>query len=168
MVLCSCGSSEPIPVAARCKASVCGSLLAGIAGSNTDGYMDVSCGGGFCVGLITRPEESYRVWCVTECDREALTVRRPCRSRGCCAIKKSASSDSWVLLIRDPVRSKALTAVLFRGLKPIVRCLSQWSENMWSMLNVACASLTTLLCWLERRDLWRALEKFVKEMFSTW
>jgi len=31
--------------------------------------MDVSCeccvlsGTGFCVGLITRPEESYRMWC---------------------------------------------------------------------------------------------------------
>jgi hypothetical protein len=23
-----------------------------------------------CVGLITRPEEPYRVWCVFECDRE--------------------------------------------------------------------------------------------------
>jgi len=34
------------------------------------GWMSVSCeccmlsGRGFCVGLITRPEESYRVWCV--------------------------------------------------------------------------------------------------------
>jgi hypothetical protein len=42
--------------------------------------MSVSCeccvlsGRGFCVGLITRPEESYRLWCVSDCDRneEAL------------------------------------------------------------------------------------------------
>jgi coenzyme F420-reducing hydrogenase gamma subunit len=30
----------------------------------------------FCVGLITRPEESYRLWCL-ECDREASIMRRP-------------------------------------------------------------------------------------------
>jgi hypothetical protein len=30
-------------------------------------------GGGLCVGLITLPEESYRVW-VSECDRESLEV----------------------------------------------------------------------------------------------
>jgi hypothetical protein len=39
--------------------------------------MSVSCeccvlsGRGLCDGLITCPEESYRVWCVSECDREA-------------------------------------------------------------------------------------------------
>jgi hypothetical protein len=27
-------------------------------------------GAGLCAGLITRPDESYRVWCV--CDRESL------------------------------------------------------------------------------------------------
>ena len=33
-------------------------------------------GGGLCVGLITRPEESYRVG-VSECDRESSIMRRP-------------------------------------------------------------------------------------------
>jgi hypothetical protein len=28
-------------------------------------------GRGLCVGLVTRPEESYRGWCVYQCDREA-------------------------------------------------------------------------------------------------
>jgi hypothetical protein len=38
--------------------------------------MFVSCeccvlsGRGLCVGLITRPEVSYRVWCVCVCDNE--------------------------------------------------------------------------------------------------
>jgi hypothetical protein len=27
-------------------------------------------GRGFCVGWITRPEESYRLRCLNECDRE--------------------------------------------------------------------------------------------------
>jgi hypothetical protein len=58
-------------VAARCKAWVCGRLVAGIAISNPAWSMNVcllclyvvfSCvGRGICDGLITRPEESYRV-----------------------------------------------------------------------------------------------------------
>ena len=45
--------------------------LLGLLGSIPFGSMDVCplwvlvlSGGGLCVGLITRPEESYRVWCV--------------------------------------------------------------------------------------------------------
>ena len=59
-----------IPVSARSEAWVCGRSLAGIVGSIPVGAMDVcrECcvlsGRGLCVGLITRPEESYRVWCV--------------------------------------------------------------------------------------------------------
>ena len=34
-------------------------------------------GRGLCVWLITRPEESYRLWCV--CDREASIMKRPWR-----------------------------------------------------------------------------------------
>ena len=39
-------------------------------------WMSVSCeccmlsGRGLCDGVITRPEESYRLWCVVECDLE--------------------------------------------------------------------------------------------------
>jgi hypothetical protein len=37
--------------------------------------MSVGCvlsGTGLCDGLITRPEELYRLWCVTVCDVENL------------------------------------------------------------------------------------------------
>jgi len=59
-----------IQVAARSKAWVCGSSIAGVARSNPARSMEVcrECcvlsGGGFCEGLITRPEESFRMWCV--------------------------------------------------------------------------------------------------------
>ena len=61
----------PIALAAWCKECVCGRSCAGIPGSNPTGGMDVSCefcvlpGRGLCVGLIIRPEEFYRVWCLT-------------------------------------------------------------------------------------------------------
>jgi hypothetical protein len=71
-------------MAARSKAWVCGHSLAGIAGSNPPGaWMCVSCeccvlsGRGLCIGLITRPEESYPVLCVSECDFETLIRKRP-------------------------------------------------------------------------------------------
>jgi len=54
----------------RSKALVCGDSLADIAGSNPAGGIDVSfeccglSGRGLCFGLITRAEESYRLWCV--------------------------------------------------------------------------------------------------------
>ena len=57
----------PIPVAARSKAWVCNRSPARMAGSNPAGGMDVcfECcvsGRGLCDELITRPEESYRLW----------------------------------------------------------------------------------------------------------
>ena len=59
----------PVPVAARSKAWVWGRSLAGIAGSNPTGNMDVCLlwvlsGRRLCDELITRPGESYWVWSV--------------------------------------------------------------------------------------------------------
>jgi hypothetical protein len=33
-------------------------------------------GRGLCEGFITRPEQSYRLWCVVVCDQESLKRRR--------------------------------------------------------------------------------------------
>jgi hypothetical protein len=66
----------PVPVAARSKAQVYSRSPAAIVGSNPIGDMNVCLlcvllGIGLCDGLITRPEESYRLLvrrCV--CDHE--------------------------------------------------------------------------------------------------
>ena len=67
--------SLPVPVAARSKAWVCDRSPAEIVGSNPTGGMDVCCeccvlSGSLCDDLITRPEESCRLWCVVVCDLE--------------------------------------------------------------------------------------------------
>ena len=62
----------PFSVPARSKAWLSGRSPAGTAGSNPTGrhgYLSVvsvvcCAGGGLCDGLITRTEESYRLWCV--------------------------------------------------------------------------------------------------------
>ena len=42
---------------------------------------------GLCDGLITRPEESYRMWCIVVCDLETSSrMRRPWPVLGCSAI----------------------------------------------------------------------------------
>jgi len=46
----------------------------------------VLAGRGLCDGLITSPEESYRLWCVVVCDLEASWMERPWPT-GSCRIK---------------------------------------------------------------------------------
>jgi hypothetical protein len=38
-------------------------------------------GRGLCDGLITRPEESYRLWHVAVCDQEASKIKRLNKAR---------------------------------------------------------------------------------------
>ena len=45
-------------------------------------------GRGLCDELITRPEESYRLWCVVVCDLETSWKRRPWPTWGCYAKNK--------------------------------------------------------------------------------
>ena len=57
-------------------------------------------GRGLCFGLITRPEESYWLWCVLSvCDREASTMKRFWLTSGCCGPwkKKYVYSNSFIL-----------------------------------------------------------------------
>ena len=58
-------------------------------------WMSVCCeccvlsGRGLCDELITRPEESYRLWCVVVCDQETSRMRRPWPALGRSANKKN-------------------------------------------------------------------------------
>jgi hypothetical protein len=65
-----------------------------IVGSNPTGGMDVCCefcvfsSRGLCDELITRPEESYGLWCVAVCDLETSRMRRPWPALGCSVTEK--------------------------------------------------------------------------------
>jgi len=50
-------------------------------------------GRGLCDGLITRPEESYRLWCVVMCDLETSQIWRPWPTRGMLRQKKRGCAD---------------------------------------------------------------------------
>ena len=84
-------TSVPIPLAARSKAWVCGRWARWNCGFES--HRGHECllwlsGRGLCDGLITRPEESYRLWCVVECDLETSCMRRSWPTGGCRARKK--------------------------------------------------------------------------------
>jgi hypothetical protein len=73
----------PVPVTGRSKAMVCERLSAETVVANHTGVTDACLLWMFCVvrrpcdELITRPEESYRVWCVIVRDLEISWMRRP-------------------------------------------------------------------------------------------
>ena len=50
-------------------------------------------GRGLCDELITRPEESYRLWCVVVCDLETSRMRRPWPALGRSAKTKKKTFD---------------------------------------------------------------------------
>jgi len=47
-------------------------------------------GRGLCDELITRPEESYRLWCAVVCDLETSRLRRPGPALGRSATEKKS------------------------------------------------------------------------------
>ena len=56
-------------------------------------------GRGLCDELITRSEESYRVWCVVVCDQETSRMRRPWPALGCSATRKRKKNYSYVIKV---------------------------------------------------------------------
>jgi len=52
-------------------------------------------GRGLCDGLITRPEESYRLWCVVVCDLETSWMRRPWPNGGLSRQKQTNKHSIW-------------------------------------------------------------------------
>ena len=78
-------------------------------------WMSVSCeccvlsGRGLCDGLITHPEQSYRLWCVVVCDLETSWMRRswPSLGRRDTGVKNGRNSvEVWTGLFLLRIGSK--------------------------------------------------------------
>ena len=86
-LLCTLKSHTPAPVAARSAVS---RLLRFWVRFPPGAWMFLCCrycvlsGRGLCDGLITPPEESYRLCCVVVCDQKTSWMRRPWPTGGCC------------------------------------------------------------------------------------
>ena len=94
-----CIWTAPTPSAARSKARVCGYSLAGTAGSNPAGGMDVlslmsveCCHVEVSASGCSLVQKSSTERGVSECDREVSIMRRPRPTHGCCAM------EIWIAL----------------------------------------------------------------------
>ena len=85
------------------KSWLCGRLLAVIAGSNpTRGGIDVCLlwvcalsGRDVCDGLITRPEDSYRLWCVSVRSGNLDNEEALAHWGGCCVMVRKSILWHW-------------------------------------------------------------------------
>ena len=80
-------------------------------------------GRGLCDELITRPEKSYRLRCVTVCDLETSWMRRPWPTGGCCANNKQTVQNVFVHPLEWLMKTKKYTV----SEQPI-------TENNWKCL----------------------------------
>jgi hypothetical protein len=82
-----------MPMAARSKALVCRHSLVGVAGSNPTGGTNVSavsCQVEVSASGLSLMQRSPSECGVSECDGEALVMRRPRPNRDCCAMTKKS------------------------------------------------------------------------------
>jgi hypothetical protein len=92
--------------------AVCGRSFTRFAHSNRAGSMYVcrDCcvlsGRSLCVGPITRPEESYRLWCAVVCDSKTSTVRKLWPIGSYCAMEKNRSSHKALLSEHNQIKEK--------------------------------------------------------------
>ena len=84
-------------------------------------------GRGLCDGLITRPEESYRLWCVIECDLETSWMKRPWPTGGG--------------LLRQ-IKKKNLSVVVSKC-HFTLHTLTEWTVCIFGLF----AQYTKHLCW---------------------
>jgi hypothetical protein len=87
-------------------------------------------GRGLCDELITRPEESYRQWCVAVCDLETSWMSRPWPTGGCNAIKQTNKlfcvKDKSEVLVPAMKAYRGVAASRHGRLTPSPRCRRPW------------------------------------------
>jgi len=99
-------------------------------------------GRGLYDALITRPEESYRLWCVVACDLETSLMRRPWPALGRSATEKK--SPDYVALINAA----------------LISCKVQIHENIcslniflwWYVLLLSCKNYVTKIRYCSVRN----------------
>ena len=62
-------------------------------------------GRGLCDEVITRPEESYRLWCVVVCDLETSKMRRPWPALGRSATENKRCNEFEQMINSDRIRT---------------------------------------------------------------
>ena len=98
---------------------------------------------GLCDELITRPEESCRLWCVVVCDLETSWMRTPWPTGGCCAQKKKQTNRaSFTILYNDqPTNVKVTGKLLYCSYLFRHYCIILWELIVSSLLSYISISM---------------------------
>ena len=110
-------------------------------------------GRGLCDEVITRPEESYRVWCVVVCDLETSRIRRPWPT-GWLLRQKQTNKQTMDWLYNKRRHRKWYSVVIYEGESIIIhtvcfifrktRAVDQTgeSEGVRSRLYRGCSNIS--------------------------
>ena len=105
-------------------------------------WMSVCCeccvlsGRGLCDELITRPGESYRLWCIVVCDLETSRMRRSWPALGHSTTKKMVWALTWTLKVhRYPTSVLWICCFLLRPLQQY-KLVEPWLLRRLSMMNL--------------------------------
>ena len=108
-------------------------------------------GRGFCDGLITRPEESYRLWCVVVCDLEKPQEwGGHCPRLGCKRHKKKIVGIWLNILISSPsvtLKATTITTATFYNPSYEQTCLLKLILS-YSKVNQWRLESSTFLTWI--------------------
>ena len=102
----------------------------------------------FCqveVELITRPGESYRLWCVTVCDLETSWMRRHWPTGGGCDKNKKKLKFRHII--------KCFVSGRKKNGNPVYRMYQSRIQKLWTFqlstkCKYRCSNLLLTICWL--------------------
>ena len=91
-----------------------------------------------CDELITRPEESYRLWCVVVCDLETSGTRRPWPALGRSATEKKKIIDgrTRIITITESYSLNSINRLIFI-MTVCVLCEVE-TEILYTLIGIAC------------------------------
>jgi len=113
-------------------------------------------GRGLCDALITRPEESYRLWCVVVCDLETSRMRRPWPALGCSATEKKIfilhmSPKMKVWLERHPITSFSVQTFQIHFVHTLSAMCPWFARLFWLLHIVHGTAFIVLLKYVFKR-----------------
>ena len=103
-------------------------------------------GRGTCDKLITRPEESYRLWCVVVCDLETSRIRRPWPALG----RSTTGKKKLQYCIIHCNMFQLSSSVIIRDLSACISvfCIRHLPDDGWSGQSKHVVYNKRLLCWI--------------------
>jgi len=106
-------------------------------------------GRGLCDELITRPGESYQLWCVVVCDLESSWMRRPWPTGGLSGQIKQKSTTRTIGENRNIIRAFGQNGPRIQQFGKLERSVvdaARWLTQKWPSADDSCSSHGNFCC----------------------